>query len=34
MSGTPCLSRLKKKTTTISLKIILINGLVQNVNQI
>ena len=34
ISGIPCQSRLKKKPTTISLKIILINGLVQNINAI
>ena len=34
ISGIPCQSRLKKKPTKISLKIMLINGLVQNVNSI
>ena len=34
ISGIPCQSRLKKKPITISLKIILINGLVQNINAI
>ena len=34
ISGIPCQRRLKKKPTTVSLKIILINGLVQNVNTI
>ena len=34
ISGIPCQSKLKKKPTRISLKTILINGLVQNVNAI
>ena len=34
VSGIPFQSELKKKATKISLKIILINGLVQNINAI